>query len=53
MYIKDLMKDILNEKLFEFVEVDFEVPDELYDNVSEMSQSLKILLLIVVKRCYW
>jgi hypothetical protein len=39
--IKDLIKDILNEKLFGFVEVDIKVPDELYDKFSEMSPIFK------------
>jgi type III secretion system FlhB-like substrate exporter len=39
--IKDLINDVLNEKLFGFVEVDIKVPDELYDKFSEMSPVFK------------
>jgi hypothetical protein len=39
--IKDLINDVLNEKLFGFVEVDIKVPDELYDKFSEMSPIFK------------
>ena len=41
MNIKDLIKDILNEKLFGFVEVDIKVANELYDKFSEMSPIFK------------
>ena len=38
--IKDLTHDILNDKLFGFVEVDIEVPDKLY----EVKWTLKFLM---------
>ena len=39
--INNLVHDVLNEKLFGFVEVDIKVPDELYDKFSEMSPIFK------------
>ena len=39
--INDLIHDVINEKLFGFVEVDIKVPDELYDKFSEMSPIFK------------
>jgi hypothetical protein len=39
--INNLIHDVLNEKLFGFVEVDIQVPDELYDKFSEMSPIFK------------
>ena len=36
-WIATFSKDVLKGKVFEFAQVDIEVPDELYDKFSEMS----------------
>ena len=36
--IAKFSKDVLKRKVFGFAQVDIEVPDELYDKFSEMSQ---------------
>mmetsp|Transcript_73982 Transcript_73982/g.197152 ORF Transcript_73982/g.197152 Transcript_73982/m.197152 type:complete len:217 (-) Transcript_73982:2436-3086(-) len=43
--IIDLEKDILNDKLFGFIEVDIKVPDELYNKFSEMSPIFKNIVI--------
>ena len=43
--IKDLTHDILNDKLFGFVEVNIKVPDELYEKFSEMSPIFKNVVI--------
>ena len=48
--IKDLTHDILNDKLFGFVEVDIKVPDELYEKFSEMLPIFKNVLLMQLKK---
>ena len=43
--IDNLIHDILNDRLFGFVEVDIEVPDELYEKFSEMSPIFKNVVI--------
>ncbi len=49
--IKDLIHDVLNDKLFGFVEVDIKVPDELYDKFSEMSPVMRQMKTLLVVTC--
>ena len=48
--INNLVHDILNDKLFGFVEVDIKVPDELYEKCSEMSPIFKNVVIDATKK---